>query len=112
MRRENLKLLDAQSLGASFNSAPILLEHIQLAAIQIINTGTPSGEFKLQGSCTPVEGGATPEWSDISGTVITVSAAGDILYNITDIGYDQMRVVYTRTGGTGACTARAVIKGF
>ena len=34
MRRENFELLSEVSMGASFNSNPIKLEHIALAAIQ------------------------------------------------------------------------------
>lgn len=114
MRRDNDVLLSNQSMGASFNSPAIVLEHIQMAAIQLVWTGAaPTGEFKIQGSCTPVQNnGVAQDWSDIAGSSINITAAGDALINITDIGYDQMRVVYTRVSGTGTVNARFVVKGF
>lgn len=113
MRRDNDPIVTNQDMGSSFNSIPILLEHIQMAAVQVFFTGTPNGTFKLQGSCTPVQNnGVAPDWSDIAGSSIAITGAGDIIYNITDIGYDQMRLVYTRSGGTGTANARAVVKGF
>ncbi len=114
MRRDNDALLTNQSMGASFFSPAVNLEHIQMCALQLVWTGAaPTGDFKIQGSCTPIQNnGVAQDWSDIAGSSIAITAAGDAIINITDIGYDQLRLVYTRTSGTGTINARFVVKGF
>lgn len=72
-------------------------------AIQLVWTGTPTGTFKLQGSADthlnpPVN------WTDIANSSQAVSAAGNYMYNVIEVMYNYVRVVYT-DGSGGASTA-------
>ncbi|MEZ0208595.1 MAG: hypothetical protein ACAH17_00255 [Candidatus Paceibacterota bacterium] len=128
MRIKNEDILDIDgtratvSLAASANLKPLWIGQSALAAIQLIYTGTPAGNFKLQGSCDPGQPNAQSEaqqyagvsnWTDVTSTT-TISAAGSTMYNIADPGYYWVRVVWTATGAgsTPVLTqARCVTKG-
>ena len=111
------------SLATSTNLKPIWLGYCAIAAIQLVFTGTPAGAFKLQASCDKGNPTATSEtqqysgvtnWTDIDDSSETVSAAGNLLWNIADPGYQWIRVVWTASGAgtTPVLTvARCVTKG-
>lgn len=87
-------------------------------ALQVAWTGTPTGNFTLQGSCdvgTSYPDGTTSgitNWTTIANTSTAASgAAGTLLYNMADTMYLWVRVVYTASSGTGAATARMSVKG-
>lgn len=116
MAHRNELLISAGSMAASITSPSIEVQYLSIGAIQCTFTGAPVGVMKLQASCDPVA--PTPNsvpsatnWTDIDDTSVAVAAAGDIMYNISCFGYDQIRVVYTRTSGTGSLTVRSVAKG-
>ncbi len=90
---------------ASLTSTTINLDFKLIVAIQAVYTGSPVGTLKLQGSI----GGTS--WSDISGSSTAITTSGDVLYNITDIGYRYIRAVYTKTSGTGSLTVEINAKG-
>jgi hypothetical protein len=79
-------------------------------AVQAVYTGTPNGTIKLQASVDPfkyvVNGGlqAPTHWADIPSSSITLNAAGVYIWNITDVYYTFVRVVYTDASG-GTSTA-------
>lgn len=103
-------------MNATLNSSALQLENMFGYAIQIVFTGTPTGSFKLQSSCDPVtaagqkfgaNGAVTfspTNWTDIADSTFTVSAAGNVEWNVTDVMYNYVRVVYTDTS-SGASTA-------
>lgn len=103
----------ATSLGASANLRAVWLGHISSFAIQLVFTGTPEGNFKLQASCDDLPPTGTPtNWTDIADSTITVAAAGNAMWNVENAGYTFVRVVWTRTGSTGSLTvARVMCKG-
>ncbi len=116
MSHLNELLVNAASMGADVTSASVNVQYAALGAIQCVFTGTPVGTMKLQASCdvvqpTPNSVPAATNWTDVADTSVDVSAAGTILYNLIYIGYDQVRVVYTRTSGSGTLNVRAVAKG-
>lgn len=122
MRIMNISMQSsATSMGASFNMSGVYIGHVVNCSIQLVFTGTPVGEFKLQGSNDAGSPNASQQphlydgvsnWSDITSSVQAVSAAGDVLYNLSNLGYNFIRVVYTRTSGTGSLTvARLNTKG-
>lgn len=92
------------SMAGNLTSPSISLLNTDKLAIQAVfvgaNAQVPSGTFTLQ-----VTNDQTT-WTTIAGSASTVSAAGDIMWNIVDLGYPYVRVVYTRTGGDGTlnCT--------
>ena len=113
---DNVILLNGVSLGASTESAPMNLYKVQGYAIQVTWTGSPDGTFKLQGSCqkgTNQVGAGVTRWDDISGaSQATGGAAGSVLFNSTSTpGYNWVKLVYTRTSGTGTATAEYSAKG-
>jgi len=123
MRIANEDLLDGvvASLGADYTSRPVWLGHIAQYSIQAVFTGTPSGDFKLQCSndlghinaqSKAEQGAGVVNWTTITGSSTTVSAAGDVVWDAENVGYLWVRVVYTRTASTGSLTSlRANIKG-
>jgi hypothetical protein len=101
-------------LSASRNGNPINLDYIDLCAIQAVITGSPVGSMKLQGSCdvgtsttdgNPANNVVT-NWTDVAGSSQAVSAAGNLMFNISDAGWKWLRVVYTFTSGTGTAVVR------
>lgn len=104
------------SLAASHNLPPTWLGHICNLSIQLVFTGTPAGTFKLQGSndIRTTTDFLPTHYTDIAGSSSTVSAAGDIMWNYQNCGFDWIRVVWTASGvGTSPVltSARIAIKG-
>lgn len=123
MRVNNQDLLinSPTDLSSSFEMQPIWLGHIVNYGIQIFFTGTPGGNFKLQVSNDPghpnsqsdeekVEG--VDHWTDVADSAFTVSAAGDVYWDVQNSGSEWVRVVWTQTSGSGTITsARCKVKG-
>lgn len=94
-------------MNTSFNGIALELTNMFGYSIQIEWSGTATGAFKLQGSSdsslTQNHQGTWPiNWTDIddSSTVVTTSSLG---YNVTDVMYNWVRLVYTdASGGTSA----------
>lgn len=99
-------------MNTTLTSSTIPLFMIYGYAIQVVFTGTPTGSFKLQGSCDPVPQAAqaaggiysATNWSDIANSSDSVIAAGNYMWNVYDVMYNYVRVVYTDTSG-GTSTA-------
>lgn len=105
------------SMASSFTLAPIYLGHIVDYSIQLVFTGTPGGNFKLQVSNDPGRPNAASEaeqyaavlnWTDVAGSAQTISAAGDHTWNVENAGYVWARVVWTQTSSTGTLTSARV----
>lgn len=127
VRNENLLELDGAavngSLAASKNLQAMWLGHISQFAIQLVFTGTPAGNFKLQASNDVGHPQAASEaerevqvvnWTDITDSAVTISAAGNVMWNVENVGYNWVRVAWTATGaGTTPLltVARAYVKG-
>ncbi len=129
MRINNEDLLEIDgtratvSLAASANLKPIWLGHIINASIQLVFTGTPAGNFKLQISDDKGQPNAAAEaqkyvdvtnWTDLADSSVTIAAAGNVAYNLQNVGFEWVRVVWTATGAGTApvlTTARSKVKG-
>lgn len=127
MRINNEDLLDVDgtrttpSMATSFNLKPVYLGHICNYSIQLVFTGTPGGNFKLQMSndlgridaASEAEQEASiSHWTDIADSAQTISAAGDHAWQVENAGYRWVRVVWTQTSSTGTLTnAVANVKG-
>jgi hypothetical protein len=96
-------------MNTTINSSPYNVQQIYGVAIQAVFTGTPTGTFKIQASADPATGydptdNPPSNWTDIAGSSYSVTAAGNYMWNIFDIMYNWIRLVYTDTSG-GTSTA-------
>lgn len=125
---ENMLVIDETNLApltlaTSQNLKPIWLGHILNYAIQLVMTGTPAGSFKLQISLDAGEPNAASEaqkyakvtnWTDVADSDVTVSAAGNVTWDVQESAATWVRVVWTASGaGTTPLltSARAQVKG-
>lgn len=112
MKFANEKIINDQSMTASFQSSPILLDQIYGFSFQAVFTGTPDGIFKLQSSNDDVQLGQTvTNWTDIADSSQAISAAGDITWNFEGCFFKWVRVVYTASSSTGTCNIVYASKG-
>ncbi len=116
------KAITPESMGASFELPAVWIGHAAIYAIQLVATGSPVGTFKLQASSD--QGGPTNSqnsivfsdqvvnWTDIADSSQAIAAAGNLMWTVQNPGYQWVKVVYTRTSGTGSLTsARVTTKG-
>jgi hypothetical protein len=109
------------SMGATATSDAIRIENIGAYALQMVwsGGGAPNGTFKLQGSNDlgpqPPTSTSTVQsvanWTDLANSSQTISADGDHMWNVSQAGYRWVRVVYTRSSGTGTMAGRFNGKG-
>lgn len=115
MRTNNIPhIITANAImNATINSLAVPLYQVYGYSIQIVFTGTPTGSFKLQASDDPVPQAGSPSitaqatptnWTDIVNSTQAITAAGSIIWTVTDAFYNWVRVVYTDTSG-GTSTA-------
>lgn len=103
--------MSAGDMSGNLNSDPFRIEHLHGYAIQAVFSGSsPTGTFKLQASCDHPKPDTTSQaptnWTDVSGSSQAVSANGNVLWDVSLPGYSWVRVVYTRSSGTGSCNIR------
>lgn len=124
MRKNQTQLVSAVSMGASVTSIGLDLNQQVLGSISAIFSGSPVGTFKLQISndIVPVNpsatnpvgsdpAGAVVNWTDYTGSSQAISASGDFTWNLLDIGYRWIRLVYTRSSGSGTLNVYSTTKG-
>lgn len=121
MRTINKQITTEQILNVNYNSPYVPLKSIILYTMAAIITGTPTGSLKLQASNDPetndTQYNATASmppavgpthWVDITDSTFAVSASGETMWNVRDIGYNYVRVVYTDSS-SGASTATMTV---
>ncbi len=107
MRILNEQIISAGDASqATVTSLQVDTTHIGLFSVVVAITGSPVGSLKLQASN---DNGTT--WADM-GITQAVSAAGNFYLTAPDLACGDIRVVYTKTSGTGAINAYANCKGF
>lgn len=109
------------SMASNFATDPIYLGHIVNFSIQLVFTGTPTGNFTLECSNDEGEGDrvlnkfsstGVDNWTTVSDSAFAVSAAGDCVWDVQNVGYRWVRVKWTQSAGTGSVTvARCQVKG-
>lgn len=100
----NFNVDSATSLAASVDGTAIPVdknyEGFTIAAV-ISSASSLNGTLKLQAA---IDAAATPtNWFDITAAT-TVTADGVTGWDINSVNYRWVRVVYTRTGGSGTMT--------
>lgn len=115
MNTSNFPIASSQSMGASFNSTTIPLTQVGFLSIQAVWTGSPVGNFSLQVSDdqgTDPQGSGVVNWTTYTGSSSAAGGAdGDLTYEVTVTGEKWIRLIYTRTSGTGTVNARCETKG-
>lgn len=103
---------------ASKNFDPIAADQLFNCSAQIFFTDAASaGTLKLQGSndfnkAGNFPGAFTPtHWNDITGASVVVAAGATSLIPKTDISYNYIRLVWTRTAGAGTMTLNVNVQG-
>jgi hypothetical protein len=111
MKIHNFALtLDGTDMTSAIVSTPIWLGHVLHYSIQAVYTGTPNGSFKLQASndqgseTNDIVNAIITNWTDVSGSTINVSAAGDLMYSLENAGYRWVRLVWTDTSSGSPST--------
>lgn len=125
MRTVNQQIATGVVLNANYNSTYCTLKNIVMYNMAAIITGTPTGTIKLQASNDPetndtqynVTAGKPPavgptNWVDIASSTFTLSSAGETMWNVRDVAYNYVRVVYTDTsGGTSTAVMKIIFNG-
>lgn len=117
---EPVKIITAGDMSGDVASIGLDLQNMAIGSIQAVFTGSPNGTFKLQWSNDivpiPASGAANlassvVNWTDYTGSSQAISAAGNFGWVLGDTGYRWIRLVYTRSSGTGTLNATACNKG-
>lgn len=113
MRVINVIIESGVIMNTNINSQPLNLNQMFGYSIQAVYTGTPTGTFKLQCSVDANSGNINPvNWTDIANTPFVVASAGSFTWNVYDVMYNWVRLVYTdASGGTSTAVLTATYNG-
>lgn len=75
-------------------------------SIQAVWTGSPVGTIALKFSNDNVT------YTDYSGSAVAVSGAGDTGWLLDSVEFYWIKVVYTKTSGTGSLTVKTMSKAY
>lgn len=120
MRVTQITMVSASSMAVNITTAGQQLNQMFGYAIQAFYTtsGTLGGTFKLQSSVDYLLDGNgnvlnSGHWDDVPGSSLLIAAAGSNTWNVADINYPFVRLVYTHfSGDTGSLTANFFGRGF
>lgn len=115
MRTYNKQIASNVPLNVNYISNFEPLKNIFMLSIAAIITGTPNGTLKLQASNDPetndtIPLSTPPHWVDVARSSFAVTSAGETMWNISDVAYNYIRVVYIdASGGTSTATMTIII---
>lgn len=96
-------------------SSEIDISAAEVAAIEIVWTGTPNGTFAVQACVNVAQPGTAPgagvTWQTIVTPAAAAGVAGNHLINLSDMGFSKLRVTYTNSSSTGVLNAYITVKG-
>jgi hypothetical protein len=108
-------------LSSDWESLPIFLGRARGWSAMLKFSGSPVGTFKIMvsNSVLPYQDVLagkqvipSTEWNEYTGSSASISAAGDITWNVKDAGYRWVKISYLRTSGSGSITvANVQLKG-
>lgn len=107
MREVPFHIVIDASMAASVTSVAQDLSFYLVFSFQAIYTGSPVGALTLEASN---DGGTT--WTTIADSSSAVSGASNTMWTVENVGYKAVRLVYTRTSGTGTLNVWYFGKGF
>lgn len=101
-------ILDLESMAASFESEPLDILYFRGYSISLTFTGSPVGTVKIQLSNDTED----PEnWVDLTDSSVSITEAGNIVYEVTESFSSFVKVVYTRSSGSGFMSGNITAKG-
>lgn len=106
-RLDQFNFAENGDMSTSFHSVAVDLAVYESFCIQAAWTGSPVGALKIQISNVIAEDHTSiqeADWSDYSGTQQSISMDGNFIWEVTQQDYRWVRLVYTRTSGTGTLT--------
>lgn len=110
-----IRYLISQSMGASFDGNAFNVNDCRFIGFQFVLTGTHQGTLKLQVSNDQTDNSSeVSNWTDYDTSNFSTSvvdADTGILWDIVDLNYKWLRVVYTYTSGSGSVSANIQCKG-
>ena len=106
-----IQIITAGDMSADITGPATNISYLDNVAIQLNFTGTPTGTFSIQGSLDHKEyngqivnaGNFVP--LTFSSTLAASGAAGQILLDLNQLSFPYIRIVYTRTSGSGSLDA-------
>lgn len=108
-----VRVMNAASMATDIDGTPVDVMYTDNVTIQFVWTGTPTGTFGVSVSndaiLSPYGGVTGGTWTPLVLTSpeppVASGAAGNGIINLTQLGARFVRPTYTRTSGTGSCTA-------
>lgn len=100
-------VLSAGDMSGSLTTLATNISSSDNIGYQVDFTGVPNGTFSVEGTIN----GTT--WQGLTLTPaapVAAGAAGGFVVNLNQVPYEQIRLVYTRTSGTGSLTVWAMSK--
>lgn len=114
LRTAQKKLLSAQSLGTSFQTDPTDLKYMHNVGYTISCTGVTAntGEFKVEARIKESETEFS-SWIELefSTPIQLTNADKDIIINLNQLPFSQVRLSFTDSGGDGLCDVFVSAKG-
>lgn len=107
-------------MNATNNGAAVHLSNMEgysIAAVWTESVAVLDGTMKLQASNNAFKDNvnnnedSAATWIDITGSSVAVSGSGSQFWNVSDVYYKSVRIVWTRTSGQGSYTAYITAKG-
>lgn len=105
-------ITDGDMSLASITSLVTGIQYLDNIAIELSFTGTPTGTFQVQGSLSyerDAQGNVTNagQWTPLNlpQSPVASGASGVILIDLNQLSFPYIRVVYTRTSGSGTLNA-------
>lgn len=119
MRTFNEQIATGVVLNANRTSTYVPLKNIFMYSIAAIISGTPTGTIKLQASNDPETNDTQPlsnnpptNWTDIASSSFSLTDEGETMWNVSEVAYNWVRVVYTdASGATSTATMKIIFNG-
>lgn len=106
------------SMATSSASIGVDVGQASIASVQVVYSGSPSGSMSIQVSNDSVAYGPASNpsanvvnWTSADVATQSITSTGSVLFNPLWPGYRWMRLLYTRSSGTGVMNATLVYKG-
>jgi hypothetical protein len=99
------KYIDAQSMGASVTGPSTNIMNTDRVGFQIVWTGSPTGDFTVE-----ISNDATT-WTEMTlSTPVAAAGSADNAFIDCESAAKYIRLVYTRTSGTGTLNVHITAK--